>query len=629
MLNDGSTYISRAEIEPNIERGPSPANVDALTGVVDTPPTSLTCAEESPPSLSVAGREPPPTILTAENPPSTVARPTGVEVALCLPDVTDPRSSIQCPVCDVCTVLGKEAVSGLASLKQFCCSQHDSTRLEFYCVTCDELVCSQCCSDGGSHDHHQYDLVESLFPLYKDAIKNMEESLYRQLVRVVSELQTLNVIGVELSNNEGDRTLFDEFQALLHKTLDTKKDMILELLRHDNNMAVSKLKLNQAQLCTTLGFIRESIRMCSAGEILMMESFLTNQVQRLLSQCHPPSPSTRNEEVTLNLTISPKQVLENISELGNVTSADKVDKLSSDVMMTSPQLELERILVKRLGVPILTLSDVNGPCGVAVSRHGDVFVAECLGDCISVFSSNGKKLRSFGECGCGEGELSGPCGVAIDDEDQVYIVDGCNRRVQKFTYDGEYVSCVGGEGGKGDVSFLEPDGIVFNPVSNKIYVVDNNAHQVIILTKELTYFDKFGRDNEGGNGGDFEMHHPWGIACTDAGELYVTDSGDGSCVQVFTSEGRFLRGFGQRGRESGLLQWPTGISVHPGGHIVYVCEYGNKRVSIFSSDGEYLKELSKGIPQGCGELGQLRGVVMSPSGLLYVCSADSNCVLIF
>ena len=53
------------------------------------------------------------------------------------------------------------------------------------------------------------------------------------------------------------------------------------------------------------------------------------------------------------------------------------------------------------------IGGVNQPWGVAINQKGEVVVAEYGGNCVSVFSPSGEKIRSFGTQGSGPGQLEG------------------------------------------------------------------------------------------------------------------------------------------------------------------------------------------------------------------------------
>ena len=84
----------------------------------------------------------------------------------------------------------------------------------------------------------------------------------------------------------------------------------------------------------------------------------------------------------------------------------------------------------------------------------------------------------------------------------------------------------------------------------------------------------------GGRGeGRGELMYPTGVAIDTSGMVYVTEYGNHR-VSVFTSEGQHVTSFGSRGRREGELDCPEGVAVDSSG-VVYVCDSGNNRVVLF------------------------------------------------
>ena len=94
-------------------------------------------------------------------------------------------------------------------------------------------------------------------------------------------------------------------------------------------------------------------------------------------------------------------------------------KVSSQHIKGSPFSVTVKSSVDTLGTPILTIRGVKRPLGVAVSQSGEVVVTENGSHCVSVFSPSGKKLRSFGTRGSGQGQFNSPKGVAVDGEGNI------------------------------------------------------------------------------------------------------------------------------------------------------------------------------------------------------------------
>ena len=54
-------------------------------------------------------------------------------------------------------------------------------------------------------------------------------------------------------------------------------------------------------------------------------------------------------------------------------------------------------------------------------------------------------MRQFGSRGEGDGELNWPIGIALD---SVYVSEGFNHRISIFTSEGQFVTSFGSEGGR-------------------------------------------------------------------------------------------------------------------------------------------------------------------------------------
>ena len=176
--------------------------------------------------------------------------------------------------------------------------------------------------------------------------------------------------------------------------------------------------------------------------------------------------------------------------------------------------------VEKLGTPIQTFAGMDRPCGVAVSQRGEVVVTEWTGHCVSVFSPSGQKIQSFGTHGSGQGQFDCPYGIAIDGDGNILVTDYNNHRLQKFTLKGQFLAAVGGK----PLQFNCPIDITVSPTNDKVYVVDNTRHRILILNSDFTFsstFGEYGIDQE-------QFRYPLGIACDSTGKVLVADSGNKS-----------------------------------------------------------------------------------------------------
>ena len=105
------------------------------------------------------------------------------------------------------------------------------------------------------------------------------------------------------------------------------------------------------------------------------------------------------------------------------------------------------------------------------------------------------------------------------------------------------------------------------------------------------------------------LRSPWGVAVNERDEITVTERGKDR-VQVFSSDGTYLRSFGREGDKQGEFDNPAGITLHETKNIIVV-DTRNHRIQYFNEQGEYLKQF------GCK--GNLDHQLSNPLGL-FVCS---------
>ena len=283
-----------------------------------------------------------------------------------------------------------------------------------------------------------------------------------------------------------------------------------------------------------------------------------------------------------------------------------------NVVLPSPEMS---------GVVKQTISGLRHPWGVAVSNNtsGEVVVSESYGNCISVYSREGTKIRSFGSNGSSTGQFQHPCNVTITFDSHILIADEENHRIQMYTMEGRFVKSVGQEG-EGQSQFNHPKVIAVHP-SGRVFVADTDNHRIQVLNPDLSYSHTIG--SFGIKPG--QCIHPNDVAFnSSSGVVYVTDFSNHR-VQLFSTNGQFISSFGSEGSQHGQLSYPVGICVDST-NTVYVTDH-NHRVSVYTSSGEFIKCFgTRG--SGEGELNYPSGIAVDNiTGALYVCDYMNNRVV--
>jgi tripartite motif-containing protein 71 len=220
-------------------------------------------------------------------------------------------------------------------------------------------------------------------------------------------------------------------------------------------------------------------------------------------------------------------------------------------------------------------------------------------DRMSVYSQNGEFLREWGTTGKGDGQFDFPGGIAISKAGEVYVADQTNRRVQVFDREGkflrkwgEYGVQPGQFGGNtnpksrvGGPNFIAigPDGSVFTTEASV-----GRVQQFSPDGKPLLAWGTL-EDKRGGFGGKFtafkaSLIGPIGICFDHQDRLWI--SAVSGRVQCFTREGRYLGGFGDtQGKEPGQFYAPHGIAINSKGTVFVVDTY-NHRIQKFEIVGK-------------------------------------------
>lgn len=312
---------------------------------------------------------------------------------------------------------------------------------------------------------------------------------------------------------------------------------------------------------------------------------------------------------------------------------------------------------------------IEEPRGIAVAADGTSYVADYGNFRVDVFAPDGAFIRAFGKgvnpgggdvctaaSGCQEGldeesagAINGPWGVAIGPEGNVFVADEENNRIDVFSPEGAFLRafgkgvnpggsdvcttvCQAGEGlaGAGDMS--APKGIAFDS-TGALYVTDYGRHRIDVFSPAGAFIRAFGKgvNAAGGDpdvcttacksgvagGGAGEMRLILDVAVGPGNQIVVANSANNR-IDVFSSGGAFIRGFGKEvklggggnvctaatgcqevpgGVGAGALSNPSGVLAGAGGNI-YVSEFPNDRVSEFTVDGTFIRAFGAGVIDG-------------------------------
>ena len=170
-----------------------------------------------------------------------------------------------------------------------------------------------------------------------------------------------------------------------------------------------------------------------------------------------------------------------------------------------------------------------------------------------------------------------------------------------------------GQEGLGDEMLTNPWGVAVNE-RDEIAVTDIDNHRIQVFSSDGTYLRSFGTRREFGC--------PMGIAFDRTnGNILMADNGN-RCVQLFSEQGEYLSHFGEQGNLDHQLKSPAGLSVDSDGNVI-VADLRDKVIKIFSLNGRFLREIGEegsfNVPWHCVEY----------DNYLIVSDSDENCIKVF
>jgi len=187
------------------------------------------------------------------------------------------------------------------------------------------------------------------------------------------------------------------------------------------------------------------------------------------------------------------------------------------------------------------------------------------------------ELGSFGITG--PGHFSYPQFIAVGDDGSIYVNDLGNKRVQKFSSNGEYIT-EWGKSGKQSGEFHYLSGIAVS--DDSVYVADRDLNRIQKFSLDGEFVTEWGEKGSY----DDQLRFPNGIAVNN-GTVYVVDTGN-QRIQTFSTDGEFISSFGSSGLGEGQFLTIIGIDIDVDGNV-YVTDKGNSKIEKFDANGEFIQ----------------------------------------
>ena len=536
------------------------------------------------------------------------------------------------------------------------CPKHPEKESEFFCETCDKLLCSRCLFPD--HRNHQCDLLTESFAKHEKVIVDSLKPVKEQMATLEGAVKSVDtqcaaVIEQKTAVVAEIRTVV----AHLRQVLEARET---ELVGQAEQTAQQKLKnlgaqrdgfeLRLGQLKSCHDFVEESRRTCSQGEILGMKSPLMKQINELTGSFKPETLALA-EQADMRFGHSLPELVKTFKQFGKVYCHPVCP---------------EKCRASGKGIKVASRGQTVTVSVEALDREGEAYLwpVESL-RCELVASDGSSRVRgtvkrrndnrydiSYQPQATGEhqlyilieeqpilnspftvtvlpnltapaniiGDLKMPWGIAVREGGQMVVVEREHHCVSVVSGNGEKKSF--GTYGSAPGQFNSPEGVAIDAGGN-ILVVDCDNHRIQQLSSTGKHLRTVGEHGSG----PLQFQSPGGIAVhPQTHKVYVADWGNDR-IQVLNSDLTFSSSFGREGSNNGEFDQPFDLSTDSDGNV-YVADRDNHRIQVFTADEVYLRQFEKK-GEGEGELKEPVSIAIDSHNVVYVGELWNNCVSIF
>ncbi|WP_305805894.1 NHL repeat-containing protein [Stenotrophomonas sp. YIM B06876] len=214
----------------------------------------------------------------------------------------------------------------------------------------------------------------------------------------------------------------------------------------------------------------------------------------------------------------------------------------------------------------------NTPSGLALDRHGNLYVADTGNHAIRKVSPRGEvsTVAGNGTAGAVDGrgaraQFNGPMGVAVDDQGRIYVADTWNDRIRVIETDGRVRTLAGGDrpghaDGRGAVARFDTPTDLKLDAHGTLWVADLGNDAIRGVSPAGVVSTRIG-----GPGGERVLWGPMALAVTHDGVLYVAERLGGRVVQVSPGGHRVAIAGDE---PSARFARPAGIALAPDGSVL-------------------------------------------------------------
>ena len=441
------------------------------------------------------------------------------------------------------------------------CQEHD-LELEYYCESCEKLVCVQC---TGEHEGHKCEVVKKFAYKYHNELKIVTTTIEVMVEDLSKTSVALDEMKIALKE-QGDEISeeIDQYYDKVFKQLLKQKEQVKQQVHETVAQKVKAVTMQLEEvMCTQEKIVNikrtnDALQANSDQEVVSAKNYLMCSMKRLTERCKEIGAGPIE---SANITVAP--VNEPLPQV--IKHFATIDSLSFEVKNFHKSFQQGQTAMLEIITKDSRGNDYpRGGCEVTVeldSRMGEMISAQVTD------YNDGTYMICFTAQQVGEIDLL----VFVNG----HQIQGSPFRIvvqENLIKPSKIIT-------SHNDSFGQLWGIACS--NNGMWAVaDWIKNCVHVFDSQDKLIKRFG--GRGSKNGQFE--YPCDVAFDDNNDLYVTDSHNHR-VQKFDTHGNYLLQFGGKGVNKGKLKYPIGNATHS--DKVYVADRQNNRISVFQTNGKF------------------------------------------
>jgi len=273
------------------------------------------------------------------------------------------------------------------------------------------------------------------------------------------------------------------------------------------------------------------------------------------------------------------------------------------------------------------------PRGLAFAKDGSLIIVDSKNNRLEVRPAAGGAAKHIGkgEAGSGKGEFHEPCGVAVDKDGNVFVADTFHSlapndglpwgRIEKFDPSYSFVGEVK-KSDQGAPDFFGPRGVAVDP-QGRVWMSDTGNGRILVFDNNLKFVKAIGVKGSK----DLQFQEPFGLASDADGNVYVADRLNFR-IQVIGPDFSLVRQFKVDGWEASQINQEPYVAVDSQRHFVWVSDPTKNKVHRYNLKGGDHKAFDKANDGPAAvALNLPTGLALSADGTLYITDSGSGRVL--